>query len=102
MLNLNVNTCTLGVDVGSTTVKIVLVKDNKIQYECYVRHQSKVRETTCELLKNVKDIVGDEPFKFAISGSAGYGMATDAKCPLFRRCLQRVKQCVLLRPIQVW
>ena len=87
MLNINVDACTLGVDVGSTTVKLVLVKDNKIQYECYVRHQSKVRETTCELLKNIKDIVGDEPFKFAISGSAGYGMATDANLPFIQEVL---------------
>lgn len=43
------NMSTLGIDVGSTTVKLVLVKNNKIEYQCYVRHQSRVRETTCEL-----------------------------------------------------
>ena len=87
MFNINVNTCTLGVDVGSTTVKLVLVKNNKIQYECYVRHKSKVRETTCELLKNIKDIVGNEPFKFAISGSAGYGMAADSNLPFIQEVI---------------
>lgn len=87
MVNISLDTSTLGIDVGSTTVKLVLVKDNKIQYECYVRHQSKVRETTCELLKNIKDLVGDEPFKFAISGSAGYGMATDADLPFIQEVI---------------
>ena len=86
-LGIDVNTATLGVDVGSTTVKLVLIKDNKIQYQCYVRHQSKVRETTCNMLANIKELVGDEPFKFAISGSAGYGMATDADLPFIQEVL---------------
>lgn len=83
-LKLNTSDTTLGIDVGSTTVKLVLIKDGKVAYDCYVRHQSKVRETTYRMLGEIKDIVGDEPFSLAISGSAGYGLATGLGIPFIQ------------------
>ena len=39
----------LGIDVGSTTVKTVVIDDNKqILSHCYQRHLSRVRETVAE------------------------------------------------------
>ncbi len=71
----------IGIDIGSTTAKIVAVKDNRVVYSCYERHFSQVRPKTLELIKRVKDIVKDDGIKVAISGSAGLGMARTAGIP---------------------
>ena len=36
----------LGIDIGSTTAKVVLVEDGKILYQNYQRHFSQVRQKT--------------------------------------------------------
>lgn len=69
----------VGIDVGSTTVKVVVLDDNdKLLYRSYQRHFSKVREKTCELLRGANDILQGQIVKSVITGSAGLGMATAA------------------------
>ena len=71
----------LGIDIGSTTVKLVAVGRNEttgrseILYKKYERHFSKVREKACEMLMDAKDIIGDADLRVAITGSAGLGVA---------------------------
>ena len=64
----------IGIDIGSTTAKIVVYCDGRLVYSCYERHFSQVRPKTLELLLRVRDMVGDRPVRAAISGSAGLGM----------------------------
>ena len=65
----------VGIDVGSTTVKVVVLDENKnIIYKSYERHMSKVREKTVEMLKAAAPYING-PFKLAITGSAGLGVA---------------------------
>ena len=45
----------LGIDVGSTTVKTVILDDDEIIYNKYERHFSKVKETVAEQLKIIRD-----------------------------------------------
>ena len=71
----DINKITLGIDVGSTTVKIVLIKDGKLVFSCYERHMSEVRKKTVELVERIKEYVGNEKVKVCISGSAGLGLA---------------------------
>ncbi len=72
----------LGIDVGSTTVKTVIIdKDNKIIYSKYERHFSKVRETVQSQLKIIADKYPAENFSLSITGSAGLGLANAAKLP---------------------
>ncbi len=68
----------IGVDVGSTTAKVVLLDGEKVLYEKYARHNSAVREKTAELLNEIKISFGDIPVKIAISGSAGLGLSESA------------------------
>ena len=72
---------TLGIDIGSTTAKAVLVEDGHIIYENYQRHFSQVRQKTLELLSEASELTGDRPFTAAISGSAGLGLAESAGVP---------------------
>ena len=71
----------LGIDIGSTTVKFVLLKDGERVYEIYERHFSQVREKTAELLEEVGKITGKKEFLVALSGSAGMGVAEAAQIP---------------------
>ena len=71
----------LGIDIGSTTAKIVLRKGEEIKLERYERHFSQVREKTEELLRLVSGITGDSQIAAAVSGSAGLGLAEAAHIP---------------------
>lgn len=68
----------LGIDVGSTTVKTVILDGEEIVYNKYERHYSKVRETVAEQLKIIRDKYKGERFKIAITGSAGLGIANSS------------------------
>ena len=71
----------LGIDIGSTTVKLALVEDGKLICQRYERHFSQVRAKTLELIKELRPLLGDESFTAAISGSAGMGVAEAAGLP---------------------
>ncbi len=67
----------IGLDVGSTTLKcVVLDDDNRIVYKSYKRHFAQITESTMELLRTLCDEVpGASDALLSISGSAGMGMA---------------------------
>ena len=72
----------LGIDVGSTTVKTVIIDDNKkIIYSKYERHFSKVKETVKSQLEIIVDEYKDTKFHLAVTGSAGLGLAESAELP---------------------
>ncbi len=67
-----------GVDIGSTTVKLVILDDdNKIIFGEYRRHQAHTQEVLAELLSEAKEKLGDCLLKIKItgSGSISLGMA---------------------------
>ena len=68
----------IGIDIGSTTVKVVVLDGGEITYKRYERHYSQVRQKTAELLRGAKAAIGSAPFTAAISGSAGFGLAKAA------------------------
>ena len=61
---------TLGIDIGSTTAKIVVVDRGAVLFEKYQRHFSQVRQKTLELLGRAAVLIGERPFAAALSGSA--------------------------------
>lgn len=75
---------TVGVDVGSTTVKVVILKNGELVYRQYERHLSQVRPKTLELLRRAGGLLESEPFTIALSGSAGLGMAKAAGLPFIQ------------------
>ncbi len=72
------NKFTLGIDIGSTTAKLVLCKDGETVYRKYQRHLSRVRETTLEMLAEMQKEHNIDELSVTISGSAGMGLATEA------------------------
>ncbi len=71
----------LGVDIGSTTVKTVILDGGKIIWSKYQRHFSKVRETAAEQIEEIGKMYPDAAFRLAITGSAGLGLANAASLP---------------------
>ena len=71
----------LGIDVGSTTIKLALFKNNELVYHSYNRHLSMIKAKVLEELKKIKSLVeGDELF-VAFSGSSGLGVANELGLP---------------------
>ena len=75
---------TLGIDIGSTTAKLVLRRDNEILFQCYERHFSQIKSKIQELLQRMgREVPGlaAARIKAAVSGSAGMGLAQGADLP---------------------
>ena len=71
----------VGLDVGSTTIKCVVLDDaDNLVYSTYERHYSHILEKSEELLRRVADQHGAKA-DLAISGSAGMGMAESVQVP---------------------
>ena len=72
----------LGIDVGSTTVKLVLLNENnEIKYSKYERHMSNVFDKVVELVKEAYDNMGDITVKAVVTGSGGLALAEKAGIP---------------------
>ena len=66
----------LGIDVGSTTVKLVLLNEqDEILYQKYERHMSSVFDKVSELLHDMQREIGDVEVKVVITGSGGLALA---------------------------
>ncbi|MCD8308855.1 MAG: acyl-CoA dehydratase activase [Clostridia bacterium] len=65
----------LGIDVGSTTVKLTVVEsDGTVLYKSYERHYAQVKETVLRELKKIAAQFGGD-FRASITGSAGLGLS---------------------------
>ena len=60
----------IGIDIGSTTVKIAVLDELKhCLHACYVRHYTDIRQKVWDLLENAYEIFGDRQITMAITGS---------------------------------
>ena len=73
---------TLGIDIGSTTVKIaVLDKDFNILFSDYQRHFANIQETLAEVVQKAYDSLGDIPLSPVITGSGGLALSKHLGIP---------------------
>ena len=76
----------LGIDIGSTTAKIVLLDPaGHTAFTAYRRHNAETLATLRLLLSEAQDALGDAPVEFLVTGSAGLGVAEKYHLPLSRR-----------------
>ncbi len=73
----------IGIDIGSTTIKCVVLDDEgQLIHQSYERHFAMITEKTKELIRGLIDQFHiTEPVICAISGSAGMGLAEKAGVP---------------------
>ncbi len=73
---------TLGIDIGSTTVKIALLdKDHSIVFSDYKRHFANIQETLADLLKEAQAQCGNITLHPVITGSGGLTLAKHMEVP---------------------
>ena len=66
----------LGIDIGSTTVKVAVIDDNnKILFADYERHYANIQETLASLLKKCKGELGELSLRPNITGSGGLALS---------------------------
>ncbi|SEI43165.1 CoA-substrate-specific enzyme activase, putative [Lachnospiraceae bacterium A10] len=72
----------LGIDIGSTTVKIAVMDENdQLLFSDYERHFANIRETLRDLIEKAYDITGDIKVAPMITGSGGLTLAKHLGIP---------------------
>ena len=72
----------LGIDIGSTTIKVVLINDTgALLYSTYQRHGSRIAEKLTEIIGGLALLLNNHMVKVAISGSAGMSLAEASGIP---------------------
>ena len=79
---------TLGIDIGSTTVKIaILDEDHKLLFSDYKRHYANIRETLLTLLQQSFDALGNLHVHPMITGSGGLTLANHLQVPFVQEVI---------------
>lgn len=92
------NTLKAGIDIGSTTIKTVVLDDtNNVLYKSYARHFSAIGPALLENLNALERAAGGRGFLFALTGSAGMGTAQRMGLPFVQEvvaCASAVKALI--------
>ncbi|WP_314969998.1 acyl-CoA dehydratase activase, partial [uncultured Actinomyces sp.] len=90
--------CQLGIDVGSTTVKAVVLDGNRILFSDYRRHNADVRAELGHLLEDIEDIYPGLVVQAAITGSGGLTTARAMKIPFVQEVIAGTESTQRLHP----
>ncbi len=81
----------IGLDVGSTTMKCVVLDQNQnIIYKDYRRHRSNIKEVAMQFVEEIKQCLkdnNDKDIRFAITGSAGIGLSEAYNIPFIQEVI---------------
>ncbi|MCI6866386.1 MAG: 2-hydroxyacyl-CoA dehydratase [Lachnospiraceae bacterium] len=79
---------TLGIDIGSTTVKVaVLSPDHKLLFSDYKRHYANIQETLSSLISEAVNLLGDLDVSPVITGSGGLTLANHLGVPFVQEVI---------------
>ncbi|MBR1439705.1 MAG: 2-hydroxyacyl-CoA dehydratase, partial [Lachnospiraceae bacterium] len=85
---MNHNEYTLGIDIGSTTVKIALLDaENDLIFADYERHFANIQETLQKLLDEAIDRAGNVTIHPMITGSGGLTLANHLEVPFVQEVI---------------
>lgn len=89
---MNRNLHYLGVDVGSTTAKIVILNENdEIIYSRYERHLSNIKDTIVNLIDDAYSKIGNLSVSVAVTGSGGMAVAEWLNMPFVQEVIAGTK-----------
>lgn len=72
----------LGIDIGSTTVKVaILDQENHLIFADYRRHFANIQETLADLLEEAREAHGDLSCRIVVTGSGGLNLAKHMEQP---------------------
>lgn len=79
---------TLGIDIGSTTVKIAILDEkHQILFSDYKRHFANIRETLADLLQSAYTKLGNISLHPMITGSGGLTLANHLRVPFVQEVI---------------
>ena len=77
----------IGIDIGSTTVKVVVLDEqNKLLFRSYERHYSRPRERACETLKSISGQLSGQRSSWSSPAPPGLGVAKLPAWTSSRKC----------------
>jgi len=78
----------IGLDVGSTTVKIVVLDNDKnIIYKSYLRHFSNIRNTVIKVLDDARTTIQGQLLTLMVTGSGGYNISQILEIPFIQEVI---------------
>jgi predicted CoA-substrate-specific enzyme activase len=87
-----------GIDVGSTTVKLVILNEqNESLFAKYERHFSDVKAATERVLREAESVIGNQEMTMSITGSGGMGLADVLAIPFVQEviaCTRTVEEVI--------
>ena len=87
-----------GIDVGSTTVKLVILNEqNESLFAKYERHFSDVKTATERVLREAEEVLGNQKMTMSITGSGGMGLADVLDIPFVQEviaCTRTVEEVI--------
>ena len=79
---------TLGIDIGSTTVKIAILDENdNLVFSDYKRHFANIQETLADLLQKAENQLGELTLCPVITGSGGLTLANHLEVPFVQEVI---------------
>lgn len=88
-----------GIDIGSTTVKIVATDNSgKILFSRYRRHNANAKEVVANLMTEMKDHCGDIEADIKMTGSVGMGFSEKYGLPFVQEVVAATKAVQSLYP----
>jgi len=89
----------LGIDIGSTTVKLALLgEDDRVIFGRYERHFSNIQETLRELFEAGRQELGDAEFSARITGSGGLTISQWINVPFVQEVVAASHTVEMLAP----
>ena len=91
-------TYNMGIDVGSTTVKTVILYDDIPIYKEYRRHFSDVKKAVKEILRNIYDKLGDICVSVVVTGSGGIDISNYLNLKFVQEVISSTKAIETFHP----
>nr|NLI50164.1 activase [Propionibacterium sp.] len=88
----------LGLDIGSTTVKAVVLREGAIVFSDYRRHHADVRGELRELIEDVRREFGAAPMTVGVTGSGGLHVAELMGVDFFQEVIAATEVIERLHP----
>src|SRR5574344_2523803 len=82
----------LGIDIGSTSIKCVLIdeKDNVV-FQKYERHQAAILPVLKDVLLDMKQQIGDLSLQVMFTGSIGMGISEKLNLPFNQEVISSIR-----------
>ncbi|OMD44423.1 2-hydroxyacyl-CoA dehydratase [Paenibacillus odorifer] len=81
----------IGLDIGSTTAKLVVIERNTVVYQDYVRHYSDIKKAALSLLSDVQIRFPEREATLTVSGSSGLSLSKLGGVPFVQEVIACTK-----------